>query len=309
MRATIPSRELLGSKRKVESIAVTVDESSRFASELRRWRDSRRLSPLELAIRAGTTQRHVSFLEQARSRPGRPVVIRLAEALDLSLRQRNELLLAAGFAPAFRESALDSSSLQPVREAIESILIGHLPFPAVVVRPYGGIVAANAAIELATTGASPALLEPPVNVLRLSLHPEGMAPRVENLAEWGRHITESLRAHAFHDPDPRLDAFIEELESYVPPFHAGPDHLGFAVPLRLRCDEGELRLITTLTSFATAVDVTLARCSSRRSCPPTSGVLITCVGPRTRDAIRYGCSGSPRRDTKLPERWVAQGSR
>jgi transcriptional regulator with XRE-family HTH domain len=219
-----------------------------------------RLPALEPARagRGGTTQRHVSFLEQGRSRPGRPVVIRLAEALDLSLRQRNELLLAAGFAPAFSESALDSSSLQPVREAIESILIGHLPFPAVVVRPYGEIVAANAAIELATTGASPALLEPPVNVLRLSLHPEGMAPRVENLAEWGRHITESLRAHAFHDPDPRLDALIEELESYVPPFHAGPDHLGFAVPLRLRCDEGELRLITTLTSFATAVDVTLA---------------------------------------------------
>ena len=258
MRATIPSRELLGSNRKVESIAVTVDESSRFARELRRWRGSRRLSQLELALRAGTTQRHLSFLEQDRSRPGRTVVIRLAEALELSLRQRNELLLAAGYAPAFSESALDSSALQPVREALESVLVGHLPFPAVAVRPYGEIVAANAAIELLTTGASPALLEPPVNVLRLALHPEGLAPRVENLAEWGRHITGSLRARALRDPHPGLDAFIEELESYVPPFHAGPDHLGFAVPLRLRCDEGELRLVTTLTSFATAVDVTLA---------------------------------------------------
>jgi hypothetical protein len=128
----------------------------------------------------------------------------------------------------------------------------------VAVRPYGEIVAANAAIELLTIGASPALLEPPVNVLRLALHPEGLAPRVENLAEWGRHITESLRARALHDAHPRLDALIEELESYVPPFHASPDHLGFAVPLRLRCDEGEVRLITTLTSFATAVDVTLS---------------------------------------------------
>jgi transcriptional regulator with XRE-family HTH domain len=239
-------------------MAVTVDESSPFASELRRWRGSRRLSQLELAMRAGTTQRHVSFLEQDRSRPGRTIVIRLAEALELSLRQRNELLLTAGFAPAFSESAFDSSALQPVREALESVLVGHLPCPAVAVRPYGEIVAANAAIELLTIGASPALLEPPVNVLRLALHPEGLAPRVENLAEWGRHITESLRARALHDAHPRLDALIEELESYVPPFHASPDHLGFAVPLRLRCDEGEVRLITTLTSFATAVDVTLS---------------------------------------------------
>ncbi|MEU7739932.1 helix-turn-helix transcriptional regulator [Nonomuraea sp. NPDC049158] len=230
----------------------------RFASELRRWRSSRRVSQLELANRAGTTQRHLSFIERGRSRPGRAIVVRLAESLELSLRERNGLLLAAGYAPVFPESGLDDAMLRPVREALDSILDGHLPYPAVVVRPYGELVAANAAIDVLTEGAAPELLEPPVNVLRLALHPKGMGPRVVNLADWGRHITESLRAELLRSPDPRLDAFIAELESYVPDAVPGSDHLGFAVPLRLRTGDTELRLLTTLTSFATAVDVTLA---------------------------------------------------
>jgi transcriptional regulator with XRE-family HTH domain len=237
---------------------ITSVQPSRFASELRRWRGSRRWSQLELALRAGTTQRHLSFMEQGRSTPGRTMVVRLAESLELSLRERNALLLAAGYAPLFPESRLDDAVLRPVREALDGILEGHLPYPAVIVRPYGELVAANAALEVLTAGAAPELLEPPVNVLRLALHPEGMARRVENLAEWARHVLESLRAQAMRSPDPRLDAFLAELEGYVPPMAPGPDHLGFAVPLRLRCAEGELGLITTLTSFATAVDITLA---------------------------------------------------
>ncbi|MEU4225624.1 helix-turn-helix transcriptional regulator [Nonomuraea sp. NPDC026600] len=230
----------------------------RFASELRRWRSNRRVSQLELANRAGTTQRHLSFMERGRSRPGRAIVVRLAESLDLSLRERNGLLLAAGYAPLFPESGLDDAMLRPVREALDSILDGHLPYPAVVVRPYGELVAANAAFEVLTEGVAAELLEPPINVLRLALHPKGMAPRVVNLADWGRHITESLRADLLRSQDPRLDAFITELESYVPEAVPGNDHLGFAVPLRLRTGDAELRLLTTLTSFATAVDVTLA---------------------------------------------------
>ncbi len=229
-----------------------------FADELRRWRTTRRWSQLELAVRAGTTQRHLSYIEQGRSRPGRAIVLRLAESLELSLRERNTLLLTAGYAPVFAESRLEDPDLRPVREAIDRILDGHLPYPAVVVRPYGVMVAANSAIGVLTEGAAAHLLTPPVNVLRLALHPDGMAPRVENLAEWGRHIVESLRAQALRSPDRRLDAFIGELEGYVPALPYGPDHVGFAVPLRLRGDDGELRLITTLTSFATAVDVTLA---------------------------------------------------
>jgi transcriptional regulator with XRE-family HTH domain len=229
-----------------------------FASELKRWRNARRVSQLELAVRAGTTQRHLSYIEQGRSRPGRTMVVRLAESLELSLRERNALLSAAGYAPLFRETPLDDEALRPMRDAFEQILQGHLPYPAVVAGLTGDLIAANAAFEVLAAGAAPALLEPPVNVLRLAVHPEGMAGRVENLAEWGRHIIESVRARALRSPDPRLNALLTELEGYVPPMSPGPDHIGFAVPLRLRCDEGELRLITTLTSLATAVDITLA---------------------------------------------------
>ena len=155
-----------------------------FASELRRWRQSRRISQLELALRAGTTQRHVSYVEQGRSRPGRTMVLRLAESLELSLRERNALLLAAGYAPVFAESQLDDDALSPVRDALDRILVGHMPYPAVVVATGGQLVAANAATDVLTAGAAPELLEPPVNVLRLVVHPDGMGPRVENLAEW-----------------------------------------------------------------------------------------------------------------------------
>ena len=186
------------------------------------------------------------------------MVVRLAETLGLSLRERNALLMAAGYAPLFPESSLDDEALRPVREALGRVLEGHMPYPAVAVRPYGEVVAANDALAVLTEGAASWLLEPPLNVLRLAVHPSGMGPRVENLEEWGRHIIDSLRAQLLRSPDPSLDEFLSELETYVPPAAPGSDHLGFAVPLRLRSSDGELRLITTLTSFATAVDVTLA---------------------------------------------------
>lgn len=231
---------------------------SRFPNELRRWRTVRRLSQLELAIRADTTQRHVSFIEQGRSRPGRNVVVRLAESLDLTLRERNALLLAAGFAPAFPESPLDDDALRPVRDALDTILDGHIPYPAMVVRPHGILVTANRAFEVFHEGVDPALLAPPVNVFRLALHPDGLAPRVRNLPEWSRHITENLRAQLVRSPDPSLEGLLAELEGYLPPLPPQTDVLGFAVPLELGSADGDLRLITTLTSFATAADVTLA---------------------------------------------------
>jgi transcriptional regulator with XRE-family HTH domain len=237
---------------------TSAPQLSAFPGELRRWRSLRRWSQLELAGRAGTTQRHVSFMEQGRSRPGRTIVVRLAETLELSLRERNQLLLAAGYAPVFAESSLDDPVVRPVRQALTRILAGYLPYPAVVVRPYGELVAANAAFEILIGGVAPELLEPPVNVLRLALHPDGVAPRVVNLDEWGRHIIENLRARSLRHPDARLDEFVAELEGYVPGATPGPDHLGFAVPLQLRDGDGEVRLITTLTSFATATDVALA---------------------------------------------------
>jgi transcriptional regulator with XRE-family HTH domain len=232
--------------------------TNRFPTELRRWRTARGMSQLDLALRAGTTQRHLSFIEQGRSRPGRGVVVRLAASLELTLRERNELLVSAGFAPAFPESPLDDAALRPIRRALETILDGHLPYPAVVVGPEGILVTANRAFELFHEGVDPALLAPPVNMFRLALHPDGYARRVRNLPAWGRHVTESLRTRLVRSPDPSLSELLVELEGYLPPLPPRDDALGFAVPLELGSRDGELRLITTLTSFATAVDVTLA---------------------------------------------------
>jgi transcriptional regulator with XRE-family HTH domain len=231
---------------------------SSFPNELKRWRTARRMSQLDLAVRAGTTQRHVSFMEQERSRPGRDMVTRLSEAMDLTLRERNALLLAAGFAPAFPESELEDAALRPVRQALDTILDGHLPYPAIVVRNHGILVTANRAFDVFNEGVDPALLEPPANMFRHALHPDGLAPRVRNLPQWGRHVTEHVRALLVRSPDPALEELLAELESYLPPLPEEPDVLGFAVPLELTSADGDLRLITTLTSFATAADVTLA---------------------------------------------------
>ncbi len=201
---------------------VAVMEGNRFADELRRWRTARRWSQLELALRAGTTQRHLSYMEQGRSRPGRGIILRLAESLELLLRERNALLLAAGYAPVFAESRLDGPELQPVREALDRILKGHLPYPAIVARPDGELVAANTAIAVLTQGAADHLLAPPINMLRLALHPDGLARRVMNMPEWGRHIIESLRSRALRSPDDNIDVLITELEGYVPRCRTDP---------------------------------------------------------------------------------------
>ena len=235
-----------------------VTGDSRFTNELRGWRTKRRLSQLELAIRAGTTQRHVSYVEQGRSVPGRTMVVRLAESLELPLRDRNALLLAAGYAPLFPETDLDNEALAPVRAALATILAGHEPYPAGVVGPTGDVVAANDAFDVLAEDAAPHLLETPINGFRLALHPEGMAPRIANFADWARHVLDALRRAGERRPSSELDDLVAELEGYVPVPAPGPDHLGFAVPLQLRCREGDLTLITTLTSFATALDVTVA---------------------------------------------------
>jgi transcriptional regulator with XRE-family HTH domain len=225
-----------------------------FAQELRARRLRSRVSQLELAVRAGTTQRHVSFMESGRSAPGRAMVVRLAESLELPLRERNDLLLAAGYAPAYPRTAWDDPALAPVRTALDHVLAGHLPYPAIVVDRVGDVVAANAAFAVLTEGVAADLLEPPVNAYRVALHPRGMAPRVLNLDEWAYHVLDRLHQQA----DDRLADLRAELAGYVPPRRVVADHLGFAVPLRLRSSLGDLRLLTTVTSFATALDVTVA---------------------------------------------------
>jgi transcriptional regulator with XRE-family HTH domain len=226
-----------------------------IATALKNRRAACRVSQLELAIRAGTTQRHLSFIESGRSAPGREMVIRLTESLGLPLRERNQLLLVAGYAPAYPETPLDSADLAPVMAALGHIIDAHMPYPAVIIDRYGEIVAANSAQQLLSEGAAPQVRS---NAYRLALHPEGMAPRIVNFPEWARHVVNNLGAALARNPDERLAALHAELSGYVPPARPAAGHLGFAVPLQLRTSLGELRLMTTITSFATAVDVTIS---------------------------------------------------
>lgn len=228
-----------------------------FAQELRGWRRRRGVSQIELALRAGTTQRHVSFIESGRSTPGRPMVVRLAESLEIPLRERNTLLLSAGYAPAYQESEWTDDALTPVRTALESVLRGHQPYPAILVNRRGDLVSANEAFHL-LVGDVP--LTPPVSVPRLFLHPDGLASRIVNFDEWAWHVVDGLRREAARNPEPSLTAVIDELVELVPdrPRNLGAEHLGFAVPLRYRTPDGELSLMTTLSHFGTAVDVTVA---------------------------------------------------
>lgn len=188
----------------------------------------------------------------------------LAQELDVPLRQRNQLLLAAGYAPAFGQRGLGAPDMGPIREALDSVLRGHEPYPAVVVDRHWQMVAGNSAIALLTEGVAPELLEPPVNVLRVSLHPDGVAPRIANLAEWRAHLLDRLGRQAVATGDPALAALYEEL-NLLP--GAGPSNVhgravdDIAVPLRLRVGDAELSFLSTLTTFGTATDITVAELS------------------------------------------------
>jgi transcriptional regulator with XRE-family HTH domain len=263
-----------------------------FSSALKERRASRRLSQLELALRAGTTQRHLSFIESGRSVPGREMVIRLTESLGLPLRERNELLLKAGYAPAYQETALDSPGLAPVIAALTHILDAHMPYPAIVIDRYGEIVAANAGQRILADGCAEHLR---ANAYRLALHPEGMAPRIVNFAEWARHVLNAMAAELARNPDERLAALHAELSPYVPPADIGPGHLGFAVPLELRTRHGELRLMTTIASFATAVDVTISELKLEAFLPADQATAATLTRAAERPPHQLGflAHGSP----------------
>ncbi len=239
-------------------------EPAPLGTLLREWRQRRRVSQLELALDAGVSARHLSFLETGRSRPSRQMVLHLAEQLEVPLRERNRLLLAAGYAPAYPQHAFDAPELGPVRAALQRVLDAHQPFPAVVVDRGWNLVAANASSELFTRHVDPALLAPPANVLRASLHPDGLAPRIANLAEWRAHLLERLRRQIDVTGDEALAGLLAELAAYPAPdaTPAGRDpSLDLAVPLRFRADDGELAFLSTVATFGTAVDVTLAELS------------------------------------------------
>jgi transcriptional regulator with XRE-family HTH domain len=231
---------------------------------LREWRQRRRLSQLEFAVEAEISSKHLSFLETGRSRPSREMVLRLAELLDVPLRERNALLVAAGFAPMFKESSLDDPDIAAARAAVDLVLKGHEPYPALAVDRHWTLLASNRSVAPLLVGIDAKLLQPPTNVLRLSLHPDGLAPRIVNLAEWRAHLFARLRRQIDVSADPVLSALLSELESYPAPARsptrgAEPSAAAsFVVPLRLATPAGVLSFISTTTVFGTPVDITLS---------------------------------------------------
>ncbi|GDY35707.1 helix-turn-helix domain-containing protein [Acidovorax sp. NB1] len=234
-----------------------------FGDHLRTWRQQRHLSQLELADEADISTRHVSFMETGRTNPSRDMVLRLCERLAIPLRERNALLVAAGYAPMYRERALDDPALAAARQAVELVLKGHEPCPAIALDRCWNVVATNrAALALLSAHVSPELLAPPINVFRLSLHPQGLAPRIANLAQWRAHLFERLRQQIQATADPTLIALQAELQEYPAPEETTPlvlagEMLGVVMPFCFESVHGMLSLISTTTIFGTPVDVTL----------------------------------------------------
>jgi transcriptional regulator with XRE-family HTH domain len=256
---------------------------------LREWRERRRLSQLGLAVEAGVSARHVSFVENGRARPSPEMVLHLAERLDVPLRERNQLLLSAGYAPVYEQRSLDDAEMEPVRKAIGLVLGGHEPYPALVVDQQWTMVAANRGLAVLTDGVAPDLLEPPVNVLRVALHPDGLARRIVNLTEWRTHLLERLDRQIAATNDLVLVKLRDELDGYRAPGGDGAEGQGRAtggtgadgtgngagterspgtsgaqlatdivVTLRLRVGDDELAFFSTIATFGTAVDITIS---------------------------------------------------
>jgi transcriptional regulator with XRE-family HTH domain len=246
-------------------VPLVPSASSRpIGAHLRAWRQRRHRSQLDLALDAEISQRHLSFIESGRAMPSRDMVLRLAETLDVPLRERNALLLAAGFAPFYAERPLDDPALTAARSVVEAILRAHVPNPALAVDRHWTLISANEAVAPLMAGVTdPALLQPPVNVLRLGLHPRGLAPRIANLPEWRAHILDRLRRQAEVSADTVLVEMAKELAELGEPVRALPAHMDhdIAVPLELDTPQGRLSLLSTTTVFGTPTEVTLSELS------------------------------------------------
>jgi len=269
--------------------------ASQFGPLLREWRQRRHISQLDLALQGNLSSRHLSFLETGRSQPSREMVLNLAEQLEVPLRERNILLTAAGFAPSFPERKLDDPALSVARQAVELVIQGHSPYPALAVDRHWTMVAANDAMAPLLTGVDPDLLRPPVNVMRVALHPAGLAPRTVNLVEWRTHLLERLRRQVEATADPVLLALLEELRGYpVPhgPRNSRParDYAGMVLPFELLTEAGVMAFFSTVTVFGTPIDITLSELALECFYPAdaaTAEILQRAAGMR-RDSARSG---------------------
>ncbi|MGQ0543643.1 MAG: helix-turn-helix domain-containing protein [Blastocatellia bacterium] len=235
----------------------------KFGELLKEWRGRRRLSQLDLAYDAEISPKHLSFIETGRSQPSRDMVLRLAEQLEIPLRERNVLLASAGFAPVFPERTLDDDAMTAVRAAVDVILAGHEPNPAIAIDRRWTLHAMNKAAELLTKMVDPLLVEPPVNVLRFCLHPNGLAKHIANYFEWRHFLIAHLDRQVELTGDHVLSALVEELREYPPPRgairpreNAEIKH-NIAVPLKLSTDFGELSFMSVTTVFGTPIEITL----------------------------------------------------
>jgi len=234
-----------------------------IGDHLRQWRQRRRMSQLDLACEAEISTRHLSFLETGRSTPSREMILHLCEQLDIPVRERNILLVAAGYAPIFVERALDDPELAAARAAIDQVLEGHKPYPAFAVDRRWNMIASNGALPQIYEGVAESLMAAPINVLRLALHPEGLAPRTVNLAEWRGHLLARLRQQIDLTADRVLMDLAKELEAYPAPRFgaartAAAHTAGVVVPFRLRVGEDVLSFFSTVMMFGTPIDITLS---------------------------------------------------
>ena len=230
---------------------------------VREWRQRRRLSQLTLACDAEISTRHLSFIETGRSQPSRAMILHLSEQLAIPMRDRNILLVAAGYAPIFPERSLDDPALQSVRKAIDLVLERQKPYPAFALDRHWTIAASNGALPEVYVGVAPHLMQPPINALRLTLHPDGLAPRIANLSEWRQHSLARLRRQIDVTADPVLLELLRELSQYSGP--GGKNHLAVpteepavAIPFCIRTERGLLSFFTTTTMFGSPVDITLS---------------------------------------------------
>ncbi|MFE9660983.1 helix-turn-helix domain-containing protein [Streptomyces sp. NPDC005955] len=241
---------------------------------LRGWRERRRVSQLELALRADASARHISFVENGRSRPSEEMILRLAEHLDVPVRERNALLLAGGYAPRYTETSYDDPSMGALREGLQRLLHGYEPYPAIVLNGVYDVVAANLGMTRLLEGVADHLLTPPLNGIRIVLHPDGMAPRILNLRQWRSHLLHQMESQMSLVRSDPLRELYDEVASY--PFPDGhPDHGPggadasgdpgpgpampcFALPLRIAHRGRELSFVSSISTFNTPMDVTVA---------------------------------------------------
>ncbi|WP_149181274.1 helix-turn-helix transcriptional regulator [Streptomyces sp. TRM49041] len=281
---------------------TTVATGTGVGALLRGWRQRRRLSQLELALRAGSSARHVSFIETGRSRPSEEMILRLAEHLDVPVRERNALLLAAGYAPRYAESSLDGPELGPLREGVDRLLAGYEPYPAFVVDGSYTVLAANRGVAMLLAGLPERLLAPPLNAMRITLHPEGLAPRIRNLREWRGHLLAQMERQMALSRSEPLRAVYEEVAAYPlapgperelggreggesPDGPDGPDAAGapypyFALPLRIEHDGRVLSFVSSISTFNTPLDVTVAELAVETLLPadPETAACLRSLG-------------------------------